>query len=98
MFNDQRNLFRPLLPSHCQRKPSGGDVAAPVNRTKGPAVARDYYPLECAAATAAALPNEMEEGEGDGNFIGLFCPRRAVPGPFRADSSDVTLIMTVIIN
>lgn len=55
MFNDQRNLFRLLLASNCQRKPSGGDVAAPVSRTKGPAVARDYYPLECAAATAAAL-------------------------------------------
>lgn len=55
MFNDQRNLFCLLLASNCQRKPSGGDVAAPVSRTKGPAVARDYYPLECATATAAAL-------------------------------------------
>lgn len=34
---------------------SGVDVAAPVNTTKGPVVARDYYPLECSAAMAAAL-------------------------------------------
>lgn len=47
-----------------------GDVAAPVNRTKGPIVARDHYPVRLLHCRGVRHGNEISERNG--NLIASF--------------------------
>lgn len=75
MKNDEECLMISVtcfVSSVLPKKGLGGDVAAPMSRTKGPAVARDYYPLECAAATAAALQMKWRRERETGILLASF--------------------------
>lgn len=73
--NDKHNFFCSFFflsdSPNCQWNPGGGgDVAAPVNRTKGPIVARDHYPLKLLYCRGLRHGNEISERNG--NLIASF--------------------------
>lgn len=59
-----------------------GDVAAPVNRTKGPVVARNHYPLKLLHCHSLHCGNEISKM--DGNLIASFVLAEGAPLVFSA--------------